>query len=139
MPSYAALEDIVEPVSSSGSERVTNIGMNSDELSLEDEEGLQAEEMPNFPQVEESAQNPISERYKKAVSKKEIAKKFLKAMLGVLISSLLIYILLTIYNKLRNGFMTIEKPFPPETDDSLSVPHDIHGAVKNFIDKTKWE
>lgn len=72
--------------------------------------------------------------FKEPVSKKKIAKKFILAMLGVSISSLLIFLILTLYNKLRypnNSFL------PADNEHSLQTPDDIESAVRVFLEKTK--
>lgn len=75
--------------------------------------------------------------YKQPVSKKKTIKKFLLAMLGVGLSSLIIYIGLTLYNKLRDGFTA--KPVLPNNQTSLTTPDTLNDAVKSFLEKTKWE
>ena len=52
-------------------------------------------------QVSQVAESP----YKKPISKKKIIKKFLLAMLGVLVSSLILYVGLTLYNRFHDGFI----------------------------------
>jgi hypothetical protein len=76
--------------------------------------------------------------YKQPISKKRVAKKFLLAMFGVVVSSLLIFGILTVYNKIREGF--VKKETLPEIDGetSLDTPDDLTGAIKSFLDKTKW-
>lgn len=75
--------------------------------------------------------------YKQPVSKRKIAKKFLLAMAGVAISSFSIYFILTIYNRIREGFVT-----PAKTSDdeiSLETPDDLNSAVRTFLEKTNWK
>ena len=76
--------------------------------------------------------------YKQPVSKRKIAKKFLLAMAGVAISSIILFVLLTIYNKIRESFAG-----PPQIDTgkepSLETPDNLVDAVKTFLDKTKWD
>ena len=43
--------------------------------------------------------------YKQPVSKKKMAKKFLMAMGGVAVSSILLFVFLTIYNKIRASIL----------------------------------
>lgn len=74
--------------------------------------------------------------YKQPVSKKKIAKKFLAAMGGVAASSFIIFFLLTVYNRLREGYMGCSKKEYEE--DSLESPTDMLEAVKIFLEKTKW-
>ena len=75
-------------------------------------------------------------QYKQPISKKKIAKKFLAAMGGVGVSSFLIFLLLTIYNRVRENYMTVQKS--PNGETSLETPDDLDSAVRTFLDKTKW-
>lgn len=67
------------------------------------------------------------------VSIKQAAVKFLLAMGGVALSSIIIYAGLSIYNKIfvRRKSITFNK------DDSLSTPENIDDAVDFFIRKNK--
>ena len=74
--------------------------------------------------------------YKQPVSKKKIAKKFLLAMAGVAISSIFLYLALTLYNTIRKG---LTKTISTETKEaSLETPDDMQSAIKVFLDKTNW-
>ena len=75
--------------------------------------------------------------HKQPVSKKKIIKKFLLAMLGVGASSILIFVSLSIYNKIKNGVVRSE--YITNGDSSLNTPDNITDAVKSFLEKTKWE
>ena len=75
--------------------------------------------------------------YKKPVSKRKIAFKFLAAMGGVALSSLIIFVLLSIYNRIREGFFTQIKT--PDGDTPLETPNDLGSAVRTFLDKTDWK
>ena len=81
--------------------------------------------------------------FKQPVSKKKIAKKFLFAMLGVVISSVVLFILLSIYNKIRSAFigeMSGNKSYMEENEKNiLQTPDTLPDAIKMFLDKTKWE
>ena len=74
--------------------------------------------------------------YKEPISKRKIVKKFLIAMGSVVASSLTIYFMLTVYNKLREKFYS--KPEGTENEPSLNSPDDLESAVKTFLDKTNW-
>lgn len=78
------------------------------------------------------------ESFKTPISKKKVAKKFLLAMLGVSISSFIIYFGLSIYNKIRDGVITADLQTTKD-DKMLDTPESLSEAVKIFIDKTKWE
>lgn len=75
--------------------------------------------------------------YKKPVSKRKIAFKFLAAMGGVALSSIIIYILLSVYNRIRDGFIPPVKASGDETP--LETPDTLESAVKTFLDKTDWK
>ena len=75
--------------------------------------------------------------YKQPVNKKKIVKKFLFAMLGVGLSSVIIYIGLTIYNKIREGFSS--KTAISSNKTSLTIPDTTNEAIKSFLDNTKWD
>lgn len=75
--------------------------------------------------------------YKQPVSKRKIAKKFLAAMGGVLISSLALYFILSLYNKVRESFLDKEE-FTKDVETSLETPDNLDDAVRIFLEKTKW-
>ncbi len=66
-----------------------------------------------------------------AVSIKQTAIKFLMAMGGVALSSVIIFAGLTLYNKL------FKRPSYFKNEDSLSTPDNIDDAVVFFIKKNK--
>lgn len=68
---------------------------------------------------------------------KKIAKKFLMAMLGVGVSSFLIFFGLSVYNRVRETILNEVKT--PEGETSLKTPEDLTSAVKVFIEKTMWK
>lgn len=89
--------------------------------------------------VQVQAVNDISApqtTYKQPVSKRKIAKKFLLAMGGVGASSLIIFLMLSLYNKVREGFV---QPKSSETEPSLETPTDLNEAVRAFLNKTNWK
>ncbi len=101
------------------------------------------EDVENLPdnaveeQVQEELPAPITTPYKQPVSKRKVAKKFLLAMGGVAASSLLIYVTLSIYNRLREGFPAQPKFLENETP--LETPNDMQSAVRTFLSKTNWK
>lgn len=74
--------------------------------------------------------------YKQPVSKRKIAKKFLLAMGGVGISSVLLYVLLSLYNKIRESVITGQES--PKDTESLYTPDNLIDAVRTFLDKTRY-
>lgn len=83
-------------------------------------------------QLEEQEQNT-----QQPVSKRKIMKKFFAAMSGVVVSSILIYLLLTVYNRVRE--QVINRVKTPEGETSLKTPDELDAAVKIFLEKTKWD
>lgn len=77
--------------------------------------------------------------HKQPVSKKKVAKKFLAAMAGVGISSLMLFLILTFYNKIRENLLQAKKEIPPEGETSLVTPDNLVDAVRIFLEKTKWQ
>ena len=145
-PVYAELdEDIVYPQNTGSMEEVIiddsdTMSSTREDLSNNSSESVSEEVNDNESiQEEPSANNLISTRYKKPVSKRKIAKKFLIAMSGVLISSFLIYTTLYLYNRIRNGLGNLEQLFDSNEDKSLEVPDDIFEAVNKFTNMTKWK
>ena len=84
---------------------------------------------------EQAAQEKIS--YKQPVSKRKIAKKFLLAMGGVVDSSIRQLLILSLYNKIREGFVTPEGIGEKE-ETMLETPDNTVDAVRTFLDKTKY-
>ena len=75
--------------------------------------------------------------YKQPVSKKKIAKKFLLAMAGVAISSVALFLILTIYGKIQEIWaktkdLDINK-------SALNTPDNLQDAIKIFLNKTDWD
>ena len=115
-----------------------------DDMPAADEVNTQTtEEMTETQQLDEDAttddiQTPVmpASPYKQPISKKKIAKKFLLAMGGVLISSILLYGGLSAYNRVRDDVVKPVKT--PDGETSLKTPNDMEEAVKTFLEKTKW-
>lgn len=77
-------------------------------------------------------------RFKKPVSKKKLAKKFIIAMLCVAGTSIFLYGTLSVYNKLRDSISGQDVTLK-EGEKPLDSPTDLTEAVKTFVDKTRWE
>ena len=86
-----------------------------------------------------SAPNSLPSRFKEPVSKKQLAKKFIIAMLCVAGTSVFLYGTLSIYNKIRDGIAEQEALPPSEGEQPLETPSDLTDAVKTFIEKTHWK
>lgn len=82
--------------------------------------------------------NPNSYAFKQPVSKKKIAKKFLLAMGGVGISSIILFLMLSMYNKLRESFKGGSIHPVQEGEAPLETPDNLTDAVRTFLDKTRW-
>lgn len=89
--------------------------------------------------LDEDAISPdeiINSDFKAPISKRKIAKKFLATMGGVAVSSFAIFVMLTVYNRVRERF---EKPvITPDGETTLESPENLNDALKIFLDKTKW-
>ena len=83
----------------------------------------------------EQNRNIEESEYKQPIGIRKIAKKFLAAMGGVAVSSFAIFFLLTIYNRVRDGYSNVKTP---EGEITLETPQDMDSAVKVFLEKTKW-
>ncbi len=116
---------IAEPESAGIPETLTPI---SHEEVAEDYPSTAKEELPVLDTIP----------HKQPVSKKKVAKKFLAAMAGVGISSLMLFLILTLYNKIRENLLQAKKEIPPEGETSLVTPDNLVDAVKVFLEKTKW-
>jgi len=81
---------------------------------------------------------PVPIEYKQPMGRKKLAKMFIFAMLGVAVSSILLYVILTVYNKLRDSFLNSSMAAPAQNETSLDTPDNLAKAVKTFLDKTKW-
>ena len=75
--------------------------------------------------------------HKKPISKRKIAKKFIYAMCGVGVSSIFLFIVLTLYNKIRENLNITQEEFFEES--TLKSPSNETDAIKIFLDKTKWD
>ena len=78
----------------------------------------------------------IDTQYKQPISKRKIAKKFLAAMGGVVASSITLFVMLTLYNKIRDRVKNRVKT--PDGEVSLQTPEDIKNAIKTFLEITKF-
>ena len=104
-------------------------------------EVIQPEEAPELNQEssdEDTNLAPLPSRYKTPYGKKNLAKKFLIAMLCVAGCSVFLYGTLSVYNKIRDNILTSEQ-VPPEGEKPLDAPSDLTEAIKTFIEKTKWD
>ena len=88
-------------------------------------------------EISEITNKDMDNACKQPISKKKIAKKFIMAMLGVGISSFLIFFGLSVYNRIRETILNEVKT--PEGETSLKTPEDITSAVKLFVEKTMWK
>lgn len=87
-------------------------------------------------QLDEDIEEVKESDFKQPADIKKLSKKFLAAMGGVGISSLAIFVMLTMYNRIRERFANPVKTLDGET--TLETPDDLDSAVKTFLDKTRW-
>lgn len=78
---------------------------------------------------------PADIQTKQPISKRQLAMKFLIAMLGVGLSSVIIFVLLSSYNKFVYGSYT--RVEPSEEDNSYKTPTNMKDAINTFLKKTK--
>ena len=100
----------------------------------------QEAELPEISLIEQEttlAETEIDkEIMKKPIGRRALAKKFLFAMGGVAISSMAIFLMLSIYNKIREN---CQKPTSITNDDmSLVTSNNLDDAIKAFLKKTNW-
>ncbi|MBR1776701.1 hypothetical protein IJ750_06495 [bacterium] len=138
LPVLASPEDINSTVSN----HPTNELIKEDSTNLEEFNPFA--DIPEVSNTDKSEQEEIKTEetdttpYKQPVSKKKIIKKFILAMLGVGISSVFIFGILSIYNKIRNYFINTEDE-TIKRETPLETPESIQEAVRTFVDKTKWD
>ena len=72
--------------------------------------------------------------FKEPVSKQQIIFKFLYAMGGVAVSSIILFVGLSAYNKVRNKLIKI-----PTNDyaNTFNSPNNLKDAVNIYLEKTK--
>ena len=131
MPAYSENENIMPE---NTTEQVNEVVADTEQADVTEQTVTEQETaIQEEPKEEVAAPTP----YKQPVSKKRIIKKFLLAMLGVLASSLIIFVGLSVYNRFRE-ILTANTSM--EGDEKiLETPENISEAVKSFVDKTKWE
>ncbi|MBO5738349.1 hypothetical protein J6R97_03320 [bacterium] len=83
-----------------------------------------------------AVEKEANELYKQPISKRKIAKKFLIAMGAVAVSSISLFFILSLYNKIRENYFYQTQILDDEK--SLEIPEDLNGAIKAFLDKTDW-
>lgn len=71
---------------------------------------------------------------KQPIGRRQVAMKFLLAMLGVAASSVVIFVMLSIYNKFMYGSRNNTQN---ETDNDFKTPSNIKDAINIFLKKTK--
>lgn len=113
------------------------------------------EPLTEIPAVEEVSERPVSQldediiqqaepessvnkiHYKQPISKRKLIKLFLKAMIAVGISCVVLYAGLTAYNRLR-GVVIETAAKTPDGETPLTSPDSLESAVRIFLEKTKW-
>ena len=114
-------EEIAEPINAEPSDNTSQL----------DEDLVQTEDVQQTPGLP----------YKEPITKQTLIKMFLKAMLAVGISCIILYAALSAYNKLR-GIMSennVLQNKAPNSESILSTPTDLESAVRKFLEKTKWK
>jgi len=84
------------------------------------------------------ANNPVMKYATKIpMGRKQLAMKFLLAMFGVGVSSVVIFVGLSIYNKLMYGTTQNRKNNASTEDDNYKTPSNMKEALDIFLNKTK--
>ena len=130
----------------SGVKLLPPIETNSDSLDASVDEAIQntdtVEEVitPKVEDIKEMTPNANEEIKKEVVTDtnnhlKGVIKKFLMAMAGVIVSSIIIFLLATLFNK----FNKFKSGKPEEFFDEPDIPisNDENDALKIFFEKTK--
>jgi len=100
--------------------------------------GYSAPTFADEPQTPAVSQKPAYEYpTKKPISRRTLAKKFIKAMLCVGASSVIIYIMLSMYNKVMYGSSGQYKASDLAEDNSYKTPNNMKDALDIFLKKTK--
>lgn len=71
------------------------------------------------------------------IGRKQLAMKFLLAMFGVGVSSVVIYVGLSVYNKLMYGTVSQKTRITDNEDDYYKTPSNMKEALNIFLKKTK--
>ena len=105
------------------------------------EQEISQDILPQTETVETVPQQSVGENitYKQPVSKRKMAKKFLAAMGGVAISSIALFLILSLYNKVRESLGIQQQDAPKDYETSLDTPENLEDAVRVFLEKTKWD
>ena len=72
--------------------------------------------------------------FKQPVSKRALLKKFLVAMGAVMVSSIALYIGLSIYNRVRNNVI---KTATTDYTNTLNTPDNLKDAVNIYLERTR--
>lgn len=107
------------------------------EQTEENTENVEWEERERSHQIQQEKQEASTIPYKQPVSKRKMAKKFLIGMGSVAVSSILLFLILTVYNKIRESILA-PKQDQQSGETSLVTPENLTDAVKTFLDKTKY-
>lgn len=107
------------------------------EQTEENTENVGWEERERSHQIQQEEQDVSTIPYKQPVSKRKMAKKFLIGMGSVAVSSILLFLILTVYNKIRESILA-PKQDQQTGETSLVTPESLTDAVKTFLNKTKY-
>ena len=75
--------------------------------------------------------------HKEPMGKRKLIKLFLKAMIAVGISCIVLYVGLSAYNRIR-GVVIETAVKTPDGETPLTSPDNLESAVRIFLEKTKW-
>lgn len=93
-----------------------------------------AEENVSNNNMTEPLQNSTQIPYKEPISKRKIAMKFIYAMGGVVASSMILFVGLSIYNKIRSKVIKVANN---DYSNTLNTPNNLKDAVNIYLEKTR--
>ena len=83
-----------------------------------------------------TSQPVVEYQTRKPMRKRDLAMKFVMAMIGVVASSVTIFVLLSLYNKLMYGTVTAKQTEQFE-DNDYKTSTNMRDALRIFLKKTK--
>lgn len=93
-----------------------------------------AEENTTTNAITEPLSNSAQIPYKEPISKRKIAMKFIYAMGGVVVSSMILFIGLSVYNNVRNKVIKVANN---DYSNTLNTPNNLKDAVNIYLEKTR--
>ena len=93
-----------------------------------------AEENISNKNITESLNNSTQIPFKEPISKRKIAMKFIYAMGGVVASSMILFVGLSVYNNIRGKVIKVANN---DYSNTLNTPNNLKDAVNIYLEKTR--